>query len=194
MDKHPLVREILYTKEDIEKTTKKLAEKIELFFRQQSKTSGELVLLGLLKGCIPFMAKFMEYFKYDCETEYMVVSTYFGSLKSSGIPKITLDLNISVKDKTVLILEDIIESGVTLKYIKEYLQLKGAKEVKVATLLDKKINRKVEFQPDWYGFSVKKGFLVGFGLDYQEKLRNLPYIGYLDEKKAKEWVWEKEVK
>ncbi|AUM62430.1 hypoxanthine phosphoribosyltransferase [Spiroplasma monobiae] len=189
MEKHPLVKEILFSKEQIDTRTAELAEEIDKYYESQDVKENTVILIGLLKGCVPFMANFIKYFKHECQTEYMVVSSYLGGTKTVGEPKINLDLNISIKDKHILIIEDIIDSGITLDYIKNYLAFKGAKEVKVVTLLDKPEGRTVDMEADWSGFTIKKEFIIGYGLDYEERLRNLPYVAICDTDKLKDWKW-----
>lgn len=189
MQKHPLVKEILINKEQINKRAEELATTISAHYEKESPKNNTVIMIGLLKGCIPFMAKFLEYFTYNCETEYMVVSSYLGGTKAHGKPKINLDLNMSVEGEHILIVEDIIDSGVTLDYVKRYLLFKGAADVKIVTLLDKPEGRTAKLSPDWFGFEVQNQFLIGFGLDYQEKLRNLPYIAIADKSKLKDWEW-----
>lgn len=187
--KHPLVKEILLTNEQIDKRSQELAEEISEYYTNQEVKENTIILIGLLKGCIPFMANFLKYFTYECMTEYMVVSSYLGGTKQSEEPKINLDLNITVKGKSILIVEDIIDSGNTLEYVKKYLLFKGARDVKIVTLLDKPEGRQVSIDADWFGFTVKNEFLIGFGLDYQERLRNLPYVAVCDTTLLKDWKW-----
>jgi hypoxanthine phosphoribosyltransferase len=189
MKPHPLVKEILITKDQINKRSEELAKEISNYYADQNVRDNTVIMIGLLKGCIPFMAKFLEYFEYNCETEYMVVSSYLGGVRTQAEPKINLDLNMSVEGEHILIVEDIIDSGATLSYVKRYLEFKGAADVKIVTLLDKPEGRKVHLAPDWFGFEVQNQFLIGFGLDYQEKLRNLPYIAIADKDKLKDWEW-----
>ncbi|WP_031543309.1 hypoxanthine phosphoribosyltransferase [Mesoplasma photuris] len=185
--KHPLVKEIIFSREQIQERTKVLAEEISQYYKEQKTES--LLCIGLLKGCIPFYAEFIANYNGNCETDYMVVSSYRGGIKTSGEPKILLDVNTPLKDRDVLIIEDIIDSGFTLEYIKHYFINRGAKSVKIVTLLDKKVGRKADIKPDWYGFDVDDEFIIGYGLDYQEKLRNLPYIATCDTDKLKDWKW-----
>ncbi|AGR40891.1 hypoxanthine phosphoribosyltransferase [Spiroplasma taiwanense] len=186
---HPLVKKILFSEDQIDKRVSELTDEIAEYYKKNNLKENTVLLIGLLKGCVPFMANFLKHFKYECQTEYMVVSSYLGGTKTSGEPKINLDLNISVKDKHILIVEDIIDSGITLDYIKKYLYFKGAKEIKIVTLLDKPEGRKIELKADWNGFKVENEFLIGFGLDYEERLRNLPYVAVCDVTKLKDWKW-----
>ncbi|ATZ19966.1 Hypoxanthine-guanine phosphoribosyltransferase [Mesoplasma lactucae ATCC 49193] len=191
MKKHPLVKEILFTNEQIEEATKKVATQVSDYYKAQNDIwENTVLILGLLKGCVPFYASFLKHFDYECETDFMVVSSYRGTTKTSGDPKIVLDVNTTVKGKDILIVEDVIDSGLTLKYIKAYLMSRGAKSVKIVTLIDKRNKNRVSgIEADWHCFTMGEEFIVGFGLDYQERLRNLPYIGIIDEEKRKNWKW-----
>lgn len=189
MQLHPLVKEILHSKEEINTRAKQLAEEITKYYQSQEVLENTVTLIGLLKGCIPFMANFLNHFHYNNRTEYMVVSSYLGGTKASAEPKINLDLNMTVKGQHILIIEDIIDSGLTLDYVKRYLYFKGAKSVKIVTLLDKPEGRKVDLKPDWFGFLVQNQFLIGFGLDYEERLRDLPYVAICEISKLKNWKW-----
>ncbi|WP_425379145.1 hypoxanthine phosphoribosyltransferase [Spiroplasma endosymbiont of Polydrusus pterygomalis] len=188
---HPLVKEVLITTEEIDQKCFELGQKISHYYLNEHPAQDNTILcLGLLKGCIPFMAKLIpQLVGVECETEYMVVSSYFGGVKSNDTPQILLDLPMPITNRDILLVEDITDSGKTIKMIKDYLYLKGARSVKVVTLLDKKAGRKVDLAADWYGFDVPPTFLIGFGLDYQERLRNLPYIAIADQDKIKNWKW-----
>ncbi|WFG97975.1 hypoxanthine phosphoribosyltransferase [Spiroplasma citri] len=189
---HPLVKEILITTEEIDEKCFELGQQISHYYLNEYPAKDNTILcLGLLKGCIPFMAKFIAHLVgVECETEYIVVSSYFGGVKSKDTPQILLDLPMPITNRDILLVEDIIDSGKTIKMIKDYLYLKGARSVKVVTLLDKKAGRKINLVADWYGFDVPPAFLIGFGLDYQERLRNLPYIAIADQEKLATWKWD----
>lgn len=165
------VEEILIHNDELKKGIEKAASWID-----KNYFGKEPVLIGLLKGCIPFYGHLITLIKIDFTTDFMVVSSYKGTNKSSGKPEIVTDIYTDISDKDVILIEDIVDGGYTIKYVKEYLSKKNPKSVKVITLLDKKEGRKVEFEPDYKCFDVADKFLVGFGLDYQEKCRNLPHI------------------
>lgn len=186
---HPLVKEILFDREQINVRSQELALQITEYYKKQDVQENTITMIGLLKGCVPFMANFLDHFEYNCRTEYMVVSSYLGGTKSSSEPKINLDINMSIKGQHILIVEDIIDSGLTLDYVKRYLYFKGAKEVKIVTLLDKPEGRKIDLKSDWFGFEVQNQFLIGFGLDYEERLRNLPYVAICETSKLDDWEW-----
>lgn len=186
---HPLVKEILYTKEQITSRCQELGKEIDKYYQQQSVKENTVLLIGILKGCIPFMSELMVNLDSACETDYMVVSSYRGGIKSSGDPKIVLDVNSDLKDRHILIVEDVIDSGLTLDFVRRYFYSRGAKEVKIVTLVDKPEKREVKIEADWSAFTVGDHFLIGFGLDYEERLRNLPYVAACDVDKLKDWKW-----
>ncbi|HEM3576280.1 TPA: hypoxanthine phosphoribosyltransferase, partial [Streptococcus suis] len=139
------------------------------------------ILVGILKGSIPFMAELMKHIDAHVETDYMVVSSYHGGTESSGTVKIIKDLDNSVAGRHIIFVEDIIDTGRTLKELKELFALRQAASIKIATLLDKPEGRVVEIEPDYTCFTIPNEFVVGFGLDYDENYRNLPYVGVLKE-------------
>ncbi|MBM7097957.1 MULTISPECIES: hypoxanthine phosphoribosyltransferase [Alteribacter] len=137
------------------------------------------LVVGVLKGSLPFMGDLIKKIDTHVELDLMDVSSYGNEMVSSGEVKIVKDLNTSVEGRDVLILEDIIDSGLTLSYLVELFKYRKAKTVKIVTLLDKPEGRKVDLVPDVAGFSVPDEFVVGYGLDYAERYRNLPFIGIL---------------
>ncbi|WP_027120655.1 hypoxanthine phosphoribosyltransferase [Mycoplasmopsis lipofaciens] len=167
------IKKILYTKKQIETRISELAN----WVNQTYSNSKDLIIVGLLKGSIPFLAQLIKNVTVDHSLDFMIASSYAGSHESSGNVKIVMDLAQEIKNKDVLIVEDIIDSGITLEKITSLLKTRNPKSLKIVTLLDKPVNRKNNLKPDMYGFQVPNEFLVGFGLDYKEKMRNLPYIG-----------------
>jgi len=135
--------------------------------------------IGILKGAMPFMSDLMKRVDAYIEMDYMDVSSYGNATVSSGEVKIVKDLNTSVEGRDILIIEDIIDSGMTLSYLVDLLKYRKAKSIKIVTLLDKPSGRKVDLEADYVGFEVPDAFVVGYGLDYAEKYRNLPYVGVL---------------
>ena len=135
--------------------------------------------VGVLKGAMPFMTDLMKRFDSYVELDFMDVSSYGNATVSSGEVKILKDLNTSVEGRDVIIVEDIIDSGLTLSYLVKLFKYRKAKSIRIVTLLDKPSGRKVDLSADIVGFQVPDGFVVGYGLDYCEKYRNLPYIGIL---------------
>ena len=142
----------------------------------------ELVLVGILKGSVPWMADIMKNVDLDDLTiDFMACSSYGSGKTTSGRVQIVKDLQEDIRDKHVLIVEDIIDSGITLNYLKGYFKNKGAADVKICTLLDKPSGRKVDIEGEYVGFTIEDLFIVGYGLDYYQKYRQLPYISCLED-------------
>ena len=135
--------------------------------------------LGVLKGCYVFMADLVRCVDLHCTMDFMAVSSYGGGTSSTGAVRITKDLSRDIEGKDVIIVEDILDSGVTLSYLKAYLANRKPASIRIVTLLDKPARRKADIQADYCGFTVPDEFVVGYGLDYAEDYRNLPYIGIL---------------
>ena len=169
---------ILFTQEQIEKKVSELAKWVNKTY----KNSKDLIVIGLLKGSIPFLAQLIKEIRVDHAIDFIVASSYSGGTHSSGNVKIVMDLATDIENKDVLIVEDIIDSGITLFKVKNNLLTRKPKSLKIMTLLDKPIRRKADVKADIYGFEVPDEFLAGYGLDVNEKLRNLPYIGIFDKK------------
>lgn len=176
MDKD--IKEVLLTHEEILKISKRLGEEVTEDYKN---SPNKPILLGLLKGCVPFMSYLMNFIDLYLEVEFMDVSSYNGGIRSSGDIKIRKDVNISVFNRDIIIVEDIVDTGKTLDTVIKLLKHRGAKTVEVVTLLDKPEGRVVPFEPKYVGYTIPKVFVVGFGLDYDEYYRNLPYIGVLKE-------------
>ncbi len=170
------IQEILLSPEEIESIIERIADEID----RDYKDSKRLLLLGILKGSVVFMGELMKKLKIPVEIDFMKVSSYASGTKSSGRVNILLDLNRKdLSECDILIIEDIIDSGRTLSYLCEYLALNGAHSVKTCTLLDKPSRREVNFTPNYRGKEIPDKFVVGYGLDYAEQYRALPYIGVL---------------
>ncbi|MED4586858.1 hypoxanthine phosphoribosyltransferase [Brevibacillus choshinensis] len=137
------------------------------------------LVICVLKGAVVFMADLIRHMDIPCEMDFMAVSSYGSGTESSGMVKILKDLDTSVQNRHVLVVEDIMDSGLTLSRLVELLHHREAASVKVVTLLNKPERRKVDISPDYSGFDIPDEFVVGFGLDYSEHYRNLPYIGVL---------------
>ena len=166
---------MLIDEESLKLKIKQLAKTINDYYKDKD----EVILVGILKGSVMFMSELAKSLKIDMKMDFMVVSSYAENTYSSGNVKILKDLDIDVKGKEVLIVEDIIDTGYTLRKTKENLINREAKDVKIVTLLDKPERREVEIKPDWSGFKIPNEYVVGFGLDYDQLYRNLPYIGIL---------------
>lgn len=170
-----VIERILVTEEEIITRSKELGAAITQDYRSAGITP---VVVGLLKGSVPFLAEIMKHIDLDIEIDFMDVSSYDGA-ESVGDVKINKDLDKSVKGESILLVEDIVDTGRTLKEVKKLLLHKGATEVKIVSLLDKPSRRVIEIQADYVGFEIPNEFVVGYGLDYDQKYRNLPYIGVL---------------
>ncbi|MEA4821222.1 MAG: hypoxanthine phosphoribosyltransferase [Erysipelotrichales bacterium] len=170
------IKEILVDNKKIEARCEELGKEIGKDYQ------GRLpILVGLLKGSVPFMAELIKHINIQVETEYMVVSSYGGGITSSGEIQIINDLTISPQGRDIIIVEDIVDSGLTLDTIIKLLKYRGASSVEVACLLSKPDARKVEVDVKYLGFNIKNEFVVGFGLDYDQLYRNLPFVGILKE-------------
>lgn len=174
------VKSILITEEQIVNRCKEIGKQIS-----EDYAGKRPILIALLKGSVPFLAELMKYVDIDMEIEFMDVSSYSGT-ESTGEVKIVKDLDCSIKDLDVIIIEDIVDTGRTLKTVKELLYSKGAASVRVASLLNKQERRVVEINAEYVGFEIPDEFVIGFGLDYDQKFRNLPYVGVLKEECYKE--------
>lgn len=143
-----------------------------------------LLMVSILKGSVVFMSDLMRAITIPCRIDFMSVSSYGSGVKTSGVVKIIKDLDIPLAGFDLLVVEDILDSGMTLSYILELLEARGPASIKLCTLLDKPDRRKVDIKPDYVGCVVPDEFVVGYGLDYDEKYRNLPFVGIL-----KPWVY-----
>ena len=168
------VLRVLLSEDEIREKVRELGGKITA-----DDKNSNLMLVTVLKGAVVFLADLMRQIDVPAEIDFMVVSSYGSGVKSSGVVKIVKDLDVPLAGKDILIVEDILDSGLTLSYIKELLESRGPRSIRIATLLDKPSRRKVDLQADYIGFSVPDEFVIGYGLDYDEKYRNLPYIGIL---------------
>ncbi|MCM3088945.1 hypoxanthine phosphoribosyltransferase [Bhargavaea ginsengi] len=168
------IEQILISEEEIQEKVAELGAALTKEYE------GKFPLaIGVLKGALPFMSDLIKRFDGYVEIDFMDVSSYGNATVSSGEVKIVKDLNTSVEGRDVLIIEDIIDSGKTLSYLIDLLKYRKANSIKIVTLLDKPTGRKVDLKADIVGFEVPDAFVVGYGLDYAEKYRNLPYIGVL---------------
>ena len=164
----------LITKEEIEKKVKELGEKITKDFENEKET---LIVIGLLKGSMVFMADLIREIKLPLEIDFMEASSYGEGTQSSREVKILKDLRSTISGKNVLVVEDIIDSGFTLKKVLKILGSRNPKKVSLCTLLDKPVRREVEVDVQYTGFEIPNEFVVGYGLDFNENYRNLDYIG-----------------
>ncbi|MDF2567638.1 MAG: hpt [Oscillospiraceae bacterium] len=165
---------VLISEEEISQKVTAIGKKISEDYKDKN-----LLMVSVLKGSVVFMADLMRSITIPCEIDFMSVSSYGSGVKTSGVVKIIKDLDINLKGFDLLIVEDILDSGMTLDYIKSLLQQRGTNSIRICTLLDKPERRQVDLTADYTGFTVPDSFVVGYGLDYDEKYRNLPYIGIL---------------
>ncbi|MFD0942536.1 hypoxanthine phosphoribosyltransferase [Savagea faecisuis] len=168
------IQEVLITEEEIRAKVKELGATLTEDYKDKYPLA-----IGILKGAIPFMGDLMKEIDAYLEIDFMDVSSYGNATVSSGEVKIVKDLNTNVEGRDILIIEDIIDSGKTLKYLVDLFKYRQANSIQIVTLLDKPTGRKVDLKADYVGFDVPDAFVVGYGLDYAEKYRNLPYIGVL---------------
>lgn len=173
---HNDVKKILVSSEEITKREKELADEISKYYKEKNSVP---VIVGLLKGSVPFMMGLVMKLDIDCEIDFMDVSSYSGT--NSIEVRVIKDIEGSVTDRDVLIVEDIVDTGKTLEKVTEMFSAKGAKEIKIVTLLDKPARREKAIEADYVGFVVPDEFVIGYGLDYNQKYRNLPYIGVIKE-------------
>ena len=171
---HKDVKEILYTQQQIAEKCQELATMINHDYHDK-----KVILVGLLKGSVPFLAELSKYIEIDVTFDYMDVSSYEG-VESRTIT-IKKDLDQDVKGKDILLVEDILDTGKTLTTVKAMLEERGATSVEIVTMLDKKEGRTYPIEAKYVGFEIPNAFVIGFGLDFNEKYRQLPYVGILKE-------------
>jgi hypoxanthine phosphoribosyltransferase len=168
------IEQILYSEEQIVEKVKSLAEKIS-----EDYYGKELIVVGVLKGSVLFASELIKYISIPCEIDFMAVSSYGNSAETSGVVRILKDLDSDVEGKHILIVEDIVDTGITLSYLLKYLKARNASSIEIVSLLNKEARRKVDLKVKYMGFDVPDEFIVGYGIDYAEKYRNLPFIGAL---------------
>ena len=171
---HDDVLEILYSEQQLAEMVKRIAGEIRRDYE-----GGNLFLVAVLKGSLMFMADLMRELDMPCEIDFMAVSSYGSGTSTSGEVRVLKDLGSKLEGKDVLIVEDILDSGVTLSYLKKMLSARNPQSIRIATLLDKPERRRADIVADYVGTTVPDRFIVGYGLDYAEQYRNLPYIGVL---------------
>ncbi|WP_026889654.1 hypoxanthine phosphoribosyltransferase [Clostridium beijerinckii] len=168
------IQEILYSEEILSKRIKELASEISTDYKGR-----ELLVVGILKGSVIFAAELIKNISIKCEIDFMAVSSYGSSTETSGVVRILKDLDNSIEGKDILVVEDIVDTGVTLTYLLKYLKARKANSIEIVALLNKQARRKSNLDVKYIGFEVPDGFIVGYGIDYAEKYRNLPFIGIL---------------
>ena len=168
------IEQILVDEKQLEEINRRLGEQITKDFADKN-----LLVVGILKGSLYFMADLTRYIDLPLKLDFLAVSSYGSSTRSSGSVKIIKDIDIDLAGYDVLLVEDILDSGRTLDYVSKMLSARGAKSISIVTLLDKPERRVVDLKPDYVGADVPDEFVVGYGLDYDQQYRNLPYIGAL---------------
>jgi len=173
---NPSLPAVLLSKEQIASRVRELAEQISADYKGR-----ELLVVGVLKGSWIFLADLVRLVTIPVTVDFMMASSYGAGTASSGEVKITLDLESPVKDRDVLVVDDILDSGLTLKHIVDALKSRSPKSLRVAALMDKPERRRADVHVDYVGFEIPNKFVVGYGVDFAGRFRNLPYIGYIEE-------------
>lgn len=171
---HEDLERVIITQEELQETVSRLGAQIT-----QDYQGKKLKLISVLKGSVIFLADLARCIETPLEMDFMAVSSYNSGVKTSGVVRIIKDLDKPIEGDDILIVEDILDSGMTLRYLLDMLRERGPASIKIATLLDKPDRRQTDVQSDYVGFVVPDEFVVGYGLDYAEKYRNLPYVGVL---------------
>ena len=167
------IQSVLITEEALQAKVREIGARISEDYKGR-----EPIFVGILKGCFVFMSDLVRSVSINCSMDFMAVSSYSGT-KTTGAVKINKDLSEDICGKDVIIVEDILDSGVTLNYLKNYLMVRRPASIRIVTLMDKPSRRKADVYADYSCFEVPDAFVVGYGLDYNEKYRNLPYVGIL---------------
>ena len=168
------IERVLISEEQLEKKVSEIAEQISKDYEGKNP-----VFIGVLKGSFVFMADLMRKINIYCDIDFMAVSSYGNKSETTGAVRIAKDLERDIENREIIIVEDILDSGLTLSYLMKYLLSRKPSSIRLCTLLDKPARRRVPIFPDYSGFEIPDSFVVGYGLDYAERYRNLPYIGVL---------------
>jgi hypoxanthine phosphoribosyltransferase len=170
------VGEILVQRDELEHRVRELAEEVSRDYADR-----DLLLVGVLKGAVFFLSDLMRHLRVDCEVDFMAVSSYGSATDSSGVVRILKDLDISIEGRHVLVVEDIVDSGLTLSYLLRTLKARNPASLEVCALLTKPERRKVDLPIRYVGFEIPNRFAIGYGLDHAERFRNLPFVAVLEE-------------
>jgi hypoxanthine phosphoribosyltransferase len=170
------VGEVLIDEETLAGRVTELADEVSSDYAER-----DLLLIGVLKGAVFFMADLMRQIRVPCEVDFMAISSYGGATDSSGVVRILKDLDINIRDRNVLVVEDIIDSGLTLQYLMRNLRAREPASLEVCALMTKPARREIEVPVRYVGFEIPNRFVIGYGLDFAERYRNLPYVGVLNE-------------
>lgn len=175
---HKAFKEILFSEEEIQLKVEEMAKKISNDYRN---CKEPIVMIGVLKGCLPFFSDLVKKIDIDIRIDYIEASSWNGGLESSGNVKVTKEINTNLEGKNIIIVEDIIDSGITLEKILDFIRDQNPNSMSIATLLDKPSGRdkSIDIKVDYSGFIVPDAFLIGYGLDYKEIYRNVPYVGII---------------
>lgn len=168
------IETVLFSEEKLHRVVSELGAQISEDYKER-----KLLLVSILKGSVVFMSDLMRSISIPCEIDFMAVSSYGNGVKASGTVRILKDLDRDIRGYDVLIVEDILDSGMTLNYLMDLLYARNPNSIRICTLFDKPERRKVDIYPDYRGLEVPDEFIVGYGLDYAEKYRNLPFVGVL---------------
>ncbi len=171
----PAIGEILVQRDDLAHRVRALGERVSADYEGR-----DLLLIGVLKGAVFFLSDLMRRIDLPCEVDFMAVASYGDATESSGVVRILKDLDAPIEDRHVLIVEDIVDSGLTLEYLLRNLQGRGPASLEVCALLTKPSRRKTQIQAKYVGFEIPNRFVIGYGLDHAERHRNLPYVAALD--------------
>lgn len=171
---HPHLETVIFTEEQITRRVQELGAELSRDYADKNP-----IFICILKGAVMFMADLAKSIKVPMEMDFMATSSYGNSSASSGVVRILKDLDRTVEGRHVVLVEDIVDTGLTLAHLKEMILHRKAASVKIASMFDKPEGRKVDIKPDYYGFVVPNQFIVGYGLDYAEQYRNLPCVGVL---------------
>ena len=174
---------VLLTKEQIAKRVRQLADQISAEY-----AGRQLLVVGVLKGSWIFLADLVRLITVPVTIDFVMASSYGANTDSSGVVTIVLDLKSPLEDRDVLVVDDILDSGLTLKYIVDNLKLRKPRSLKVVALMDKPDRRRADVKADYVGFKIPNKFVVGYGVDFAERFRNLPYVGYIEEPRRKDEV------
>ena len=169
------VSEILIDEDSLQRRIAELGDEISSDY-----AGRDLLLIGVLKGAVFFMADLMRKLAIPCEIDFMAISSYGGQTDSSGVVRILKDLDVNIKDRDVLVVEDIIDSGLTLSYLMRNLQSREPTSLEICALMTKPSRREIEVPVRYVGFEIPNRFVIGYGLDFGERYRNLPYVGVLN--------------
>ena len=172
--RHPLIERVLISSEELTRRVRQLGNEISRDYRDSTP-----IFVCILKGAYPFLADLTRCVSVEHEVDFMAVSSYEGGTQSTGVVKIEKDLKTNITDRDVVLVEDIIDTGLTISHLVDLLGTRNPRSIRVAALLDKKPARKKDVPLHYVGFEIPKEFVIGYGLDYDEKYRNLPFIGIM---------------